>query len=546
MIFGPVPLETSQGAVLAHSLSVGTLRLKKGHVLNATDVMLLSQSGIIEVIVARLQEGDVGEDAAAEALARAFAGAHIRAANASTGRVNLHAKCAGMFRAERLLVDHFNGIDPAITFACLADQTPVQPGEMVATIKIIPLAVAGASLKQAQSAISARNMAHVLPFKPVRAGLIATMLPTLKPTVMDKTRALLAGRLAVSGSSLNEESRVAHDVDAVSAEIVRMAGLYNLIVVFGASAVTDPDDVVPAAIRKAGGRVERVGMPVDPGNLLVLGSVGEVPVIGAPGCARSPKENGFDWVLARILSGQTPTALDITRMGVGGLLTEIATRPQPRQPVRGRDENRSAVPVGVVVLAAGRASRMGEGAGHKLLAEFDGEALIRRMARTALASKVAATIVVTGHRGEDIAAELEGLDVQVAANPEFASGMASSLQRGLGSLDDTIAGALVLLGDMPALRPEHLNALIERFAKSNGLAIVRACDGERRGNPVILPRAAFADVMQLSGDVGARALIESGAWPVIDVEIGPAARIDVDTPEAVQAAGGVTETPARD
>ena len=549
MRFGPVPLGEAEGALLAHSLSVGSLRLKKGHALTSTDLMLLGQSGITELIVARLEDGDAAENAAAEALARAFAGANIRAANASTGRVNLYATRAGQFRAERLLVDHFNGIDPAITFACLSDQTPVQPDEMVATIKIIPLAVTGASLKQTLSVISVRNMARILPFKPVRAGLIATMLPTLKPAVMDKTRALLEGRLALSGSSLVEERRVAHTVDAVSAEIVIMAARYDMIIIFGASAVTDPADVVPAAIRKAGGKVERVGMPVDPGNLLVLGSIGEVPVIGAPGCARSPKENGFDWVLARILSGQTPSELDITRMGVGGLLTEIATRPQPRQiepvPDTVREESGAGKPVGVVLLAAGRASRMGEASGHKLLARFDGEALIRRMARTALASKAATTIVVTGHRGENIAAELAGLDVIIVDNPEFASGMAASLKAGLAVLDETMSGALILLGDMPALQPDHLDALLAEFARSGGRAIVRASDGERRGNPVILPRTAFADAMQLSGDVGARALIESGEWPVIDLEIGPAARLDVDTPEAVLAAGGTPESQER-
>tara|TARA_R110002020_G_scaffold34066_12_gene103543 strand:- start:10247 stop:11896 length:1650 start_codon:yes stop_codon:yes gene_type:complete len=542
MKFGPIPLEKAEGALLAHSMSVGTLRLKKGHMLNATDLMLLEQSGIAEVIVALLQDGDVAEDAAADALAKAFQGANIRAANASTGRVNLHATEAGVFRAERLLVDHFNTIDPAITFACLSDQTPVQPGEMVATIKIIPLAVNSVSLKHARDAMTARNMARVLPYKPVRAGLIATMLPTLKPSVMDKTRALLTNRLALSGSTLIEESRTAHTVDAVSGELVRMSAKYDLVVIFGASAVTDPEDVVPAAIGSAGGEVERVGMPVDPGNLLVLGSVGATPVIGAPGCARSPKENGFDWVLARILTGQAPSALDITRMGVGGLLKEIATRPQPRQPDPAKANDRSGVRVGVVLLAAGRASRMGEAAGHKLLADFDGEALIRRMARTALASKAAATIVVTGHRGEDVAARLSGLDVQLAANPEFASGMASSLKHGLAALDDTVSGALVLLADMPAVQTGHLDALIESFARNNGRAIVRACDGARRGNPVILPRAAFAEAMHLSGDVGARTLVESGAWPVIDVEIGPAARLDVDTPEAVRRAGGVTES----
>lgn len=541
MKFGPVAIGEAEGAVLAHSLSVGTQRLKKGHVLTAADVKMLGEGGVTEVIVARLEDNDVGEDAAAETLAQTFAGAHIRAANASTGRVNLHATRAGLFRADRLLVDHFNGIDPAITFACLADYTPVQPDEMVATIKIIPLAVTGGSLSLAKAAIAARALAQIVPFRAMRAGLIATVLPTLKPTVMDKTHDLLKSRLAPSGSQLVEESRVAHTAEAVAGEIARMAAKYELIIVFGASAVTDFDDVIPAAIRKAGGRVERVGMPVDPGNLLVLGRADKAQVIGAPGCARSPRENGFDWVLARVLAGDTPTSLDISRMGVGGLLKEIATRPQPRQPVALTGEIRSGVPVGVVLLAAGRASRMGEEAGHKLLAEFDGEALIRKMARTAIASRARATVVVTGHRGADIAASLSGLELDLVDNPEFVSGMASSLRLGLGALGGDILGALVLLADMPALRPEHLDRLISAFAGSDGRAIVRACDGERRGNPVILPRAAFAEAMLLTGDVGARALIESGGWPVIDVEIGPAARLDVDTPEAVRMAGGVTE-----
>ncbi|AKI00338.1 putative MobA-like protein [Hoeflea sp. IMCC20628] len=541
MKFGPVAIAEAEGAVLAHSLSVGTWRLKKGHVLTNADVMMLSQGGVTDVIVARLSDTDVGEDAAAEILAQTFSGAHIRAANAATGRVNLHATRAGLFRAERLSVDHFNAIDPAITFACLADRTSVLPDEMVATIKIIPLAVPGASLSEAKTAIAVRKLAYVAPFRAMRVGLIATTLPTLKTTVMDKTRELLRSRLASSGSRLVEESRVAHETDAVAAEIVRMAANYELVIVFGASAVTDCDDVIPAAIRKAGGAVERVGMPVDPGNLLVLGSAGNAQVIGAPGCARSPKENGFDWVLARVLAEDTPSALDISRMGVGGLLKEIATRPQPRQPVAGMDANHTGMSVGVVLLAAGKASRMGEAAGHKLLAEFDGEPLIRRMARTALASNASATVVVTGHRGSEIAASLSGLALDLVGNPDFASGMASSLKLGLGALAGDLSGALVLLGDMPALRPEHLDRLVSAFVESDGTAIVRACDGERRGNPVILPRSAFNDAMQLSGDVGARPLIESGAWPVIDVEIGPAARLDVDTPEAVRLAGGVTE-----
>lgn len=543
MKFGPVPIGQACGAILAHAVSVGGVRLKKGHRLTDADIAALAESGSTEVIVASLEPGDVGEDEAAVALAGAFRGTGIHAAPPATGRVNLHADHAGLFRADRALVDALNAIDPAVTFACLNDRASVAAGDMVATIKIIPLAVSGASLSRAEAAIAAASLARVLPYRSVRAGLVATELPTLKPSVMDKTRELIAARLAVSGSELVEEARVAHRTDAVAAEIRRMAGEFGLVLVFGASAVTDSADVIPQAIRDAGGVVERVGMPVDPGNLLVLGSVDSVPVIGAPGCARSPKENGFDWVLARVLAGETPSSDEIAGMGVGGLLMEIPSRPQPRQ---GKRTAKGGGDVGIVLLAAGRASRMGEGAGHKLLAKFDGEPLIRRMARTALGSKATQVVAVTGHRGEAIESVLEGLNLEIVANPRYASGMASSLRAGVNALSAGAGGALVLLGDMPALTASHLDMLIDAFANSGGDSIVRACDGERRGNPVILPRKAFSALQALDGDVGARAIIDGGGFPVLDVEIGPAARLDVDTPEAVRRAGGVVEILSND
>ena len=106
----------------------------------------------------------------------------------------------------------------------------------------------------------------------------------------------------------------------------------DALIAFGASAITDRRDVIPAAIEAIGGRIERFGMPVDPGNLLLLAERHGMPIIGAPGCARSPKENGFDWVLQRVLAGVPIHDADIRAMGVGGLLMEIASRPQPRAP----------------------------------------------------------------------------------------------------------------------------------------------------------------------------------------------------------------------
>ena len=184
---------------------------------------------------------------------------------------------------------------------------------------------------------------------------------------------------------------------------------------------------------------------------------------------------------------------------------------------------------------------MGDGAGHKLLAEFDGEPLVRRMAERALASRAESLVAVTGYRGEDIAAVLEGLDVTLAENPDYASGMASSLKVGVTALGDELSGIMILLGDMPKLEAAHIDLLLGAFEENDGEAIIRAADGDHRGNPVILPARLVPEIMKLEGDVGARALIEQSSLPVIDIDIGPAARIDVDTPEAVRAAGGRIE-----
>ena len=183
---------------------------------------------------------------------------------------------------------------------------------------------------------------------------------------------------------------------------------------------------------------------------------------------------------------------------------------------------------------------MGEGGSHKLLAEFDGVPLVRRSALTAIAGGVSDIVAVTGHRRAEIEEALNGLAVERVFNPDYVSGMASSLVAGVGTPAAQRAdGVLVMLADMPGVTGDDLKALMTAFRKANGLAIVRAVSGGKRGNPVILPRSVLNAVMRLEGDVGARHIIETSGLPVVDVEIGEAAHLDVDTPEAVIAAGGV-------
>jgi molybdenum cofactor cytidylyltransferase len=541
MKFGEVALGEAEGAVLAHALRCAEQHFAKGHRLTAGDIAHLQAHGITAVIAARLQSGDLLEDAAAARVAAAIGVDHLRLSEASTGRVNLYAGVNGLFVADRDVVDRLNRIDPAITLACLADHVVVRAGDMVATIKIIPLAVAGARVEAAVELLRQATPFRVKPFRAHAVTLVATQLPSLKPSVMDKTARRLAERLMPSDSRIVDEIRTSHTASAIAGAMLSAARGGDqkpaMIVVFGASAVIDADDVIPQAIRLAGGDVIHVGMPVDPGNLLVLGRIGRTMVVGAPGCARSPRENGFDWVLGRLLAGEEVGPEHLTGMGVGGLLMEIATRPKPRYlPV----DPQKPQAVGLVLLAAGKASRMGEGGPHKLLAEFSGVPLVRRAAQVACASSAAPVVVVTGHRADKIADCLHGLPVHVAQNPDFASGMASSLNTGMSAQPmQGLDGILVMLADMPGITVADLDCLIAAFRAAGGRAVVRAVANGKRGNPVILPRATFDAVMKLQGDVGARHIIETSGLAVIDVDIGAAAHLDVDTPDAVMAAGGI-------
>ncbi|EJC85041.1 uncharacterized MobA-like protein [Rhizobium leguminosarum bv. trifolii WSM2297] len=198
--------------------------------------------------------------------------------------------------------------------------------------------------------------------------------------------------------------------------------------------------------------------------------------------------------------------------------------------------------VAIVILAAGKASRMGKDGKHKLLAEFDGVPLVRRCALTALGSDAACVIVVTGHRRSEIEGSLDGLPLTLVDNPDYADGMASSLRAGLSSKRaDGADGILVMLADMPGISTAHLNALISTFRNAGGEAIVRAVSRGKPGNPVVLPRSLDHAVLRLEGDVGARDIIRASGMPVLDVDVGDAAHLDVDTPDDILAAGGVVK-----
>lgn len=331
MFFGPLPPRAAGGGVLAHRVHAGDRVFGKGHLLSEADCAALDAAGIASVTVARLESGDVGEDDAARQLGDVLARGCIRAAEAFTGRVNLFARDAGILRIDRASLDAFNAIDEGMTLATLPPFRQVVADEMIGTVKIIPFALPGKILAAGLAALSASPVLDLKPFRPKRVALLLLAVPETKPGVLTKTERVTRDRVVALGGSLVQVMQLAHSTEALCAGMAQLdPANFDILIIFGAAAITDRRDVIPHAITVAGGEVIHLGMPVDPGNLLLLAEWRGKPVIGAPGCARSPAENGFDWVLERLCADIPVCAQDIRAMGAGGLLMEIISRPQPR------------------------------------------------------------------------------------------------------------------------------------------------------------------------------------------------------------------------
>lgn len=334
MKFGPVATKDAGKTVLAHSLRVRSrstgksYRIAKGTPLNKDHISDLLAAGRDTVVVARFEVGDVEENNAATRLANAIAPdadtLGLRISNAGAGRVNLYATQVGVIVIDEMAILALNAVDPMITIATVPQYHRADADSMVATIKIIAYAVTDHALSKAQG--TAKNAIRLAWPRYKTATLIETQVGDEVPS--SKGRDAMRGRLDRLGVELLSGIVVPHEEEPMTAALNTAKG--EVLLLLTASATSDFMDVGPQSLRQAGGHMAGFGMPVDPGNLLFFGNLGAKPVIGLPGCARSPALNGADWVLERLICGINLTQADISAMGVGGLLKEIPTRPQPR------------------------------------------------------------------------------------------------------------------------------------------------------------------------------------------------------------------------
>jgi molybdenum cofactor cytidylyltransferase len=426
-----------------------------------------------------------------------------------------------------------------MTIGTLPDYAVVAPKDLIATIKIIPFSVPGTVLEVAEALVRQRPGPLTLhPFRALKAGLVITALPGLKDSVTDKTIAITEARISALTGSLLPPVHCAHDSEEIGRALeglVREGA--DLLLVIGASAVVDRRDVGPAGIVRAGGEILHFGMPVDPGNLICLGRIGARPALVLPGCARSPSLNGIDFVLSRLFAAIEVTPRDMMRMGVGGLLKDIDTRPMPREKAPGTPRSgaapRSAPTIAAVVLGAGRSRRM---APHNklLVTDRSGRTMIARVVDNVLSSGARPVLVVTGHQAEEIERALGGRPVRYVHATDYAEGLAASLKAGIAAVPPECAAALVCLGDMPLVTGRMMDRLVSMYDPQEGRLIVLPTFRGKQGNPMLWDRRFFPEILDISGDSGARFLVGKHLEFVAEVEMADDAVLrDFDTTESL-------------
>lgn len=539
MIFSTLPLDEAKGCILAHSHRLDGKMLRKGSVIDDEALTALRNAGRTEITAVRLQPGDVPEDIAAHRMAETLLTPLIARSRAATGRVNLAAEVPGLLRVNTAKVDQLNAIDESITLGTLPDYAVIAPKELIATIKIIPFAVPGHILAVAEALSRQGSPAMTLhPFQALKVGLILTELPGMKDSVAEKTIEVTTARVTALTGTVLPAIRCKHEeaaiVQALAAQEKQGADIF---LIAGASAVVDRADVCPAAIIRAGGEILHFGMPVDPGNQICLGQIRDKPALVLPGCARSPKLNGIDFVLTRLFAGLKVTPADIMRMGVGGLLKEMDNRPMPREKAPATPQTglspRAAPRIAAVVLAAGRSRRM---APHNKLLVTDkaGKPMIARVVDNVLSSGARPVLVVLGHQAEKIEAALAGKPVRFVHAADYADGLAASLKAGIAAVEPDCAAAIVCLGDMPLVTGRMIDRLISAYDADEGRQIVLPTFRGKQGNPMLWDRRFFPEILQISGDSGARFLTGKYAEVLAEIEMGDDAVLrDFDTTDAL-------------
>ncbi len=529
-ILGLDPQE-SLGSVIAQTYNLPGKTISKGTFVTSEIVDYFKEVDVQTILCAVPDNGDIHEDEAANIISNAIDRSHIYAESASTGRVNFKSQALCLVRYKRDLIKEVNLVDESIAFSIVEHNQLLAKNDLIATLKIIPFFTQKKYVDQVISILDKNELFKTHSLNKKEVSLIQTSFVWQKKSMFKATSNVTRNRLESLDCSLNEEKLIRHDYNVLRTEIrSSIESGIDILLISGASAIIDRSDYIPKAILSEGGEIIQYGLAVDPGNLLLVGKIAETTIIGMPGCARSPKLNGFDWVLQLLMADIPVVKEELAEMGAGGLLMEIASRPLPR--ALAKSVNKREKKIMGVILAAGNSRRMGKD--NKLLKNIDGAPLIRNIALEITKSDLDSCSIVLGYQSDKVADVIKDLNINLILNPLWKEGQASSLKVALNSLTSSYSDLLVMLGDLPGIKSGHINRIIEEHLSSENRRskiTIPSFKGEK-GNPVIWGKSFFHDLSNLEGDVGGRVLFDQHPAAINLIEMDdPGVVTDTDTPE---------------
>ena len=523
MYFGQVKVTECVNGILAHTVTLDGKKFLKGRIISKEDQKYFIQNNLEYLICAKLTKNDIHEDNAANILAKMFNNNTLALEKAFTGRANILANESGLLVINEDKIRRFNKISNSITIATLQNNCIVSKGEMIATIKIIPFSIMVKSIKTIEK-INFKKSLYVQTYKEKKCALLLTHFNKENIKLNDISHKRIKERLVPLNCSIEIIETCEHNSDEITKNIKKFEKKdIDLILILGSSAIVDIKDKIPEAIINSGGKIIRFGMPVDPGNLLLLGEIKNTPVVGLPGCARSPTLNGFDWVLERLLSGNAISNNDISDMGVGGLLKTINKRKMSLT----KD---TKYKITNIILAAGQSKRMLND--NKLLIKINKKTMLEKMVTTSLNSSADNTVLVLGYQSDIMQEIVNDKKIITIVNKDFAKGLSSSLQCGISALPDDCDAAVIILADMPSIESTVIDNIINSFNPKKNNSIIIPTFNNKKGNPILLDRKFFPDILRVKGDKGAKDIIVNNKNSILEVpQKNSAVLNDIDTKE---------------
>ena len=523
MFFGKIKVKDSLNCILAHTITINNKTFKKGTIISDIEKKYFSTNKIKTIVCAKLDKNDIHEDKAANLIIKKFQNNSLAVEKAFTGRANILANKSGLLVINEEKINSFNKISDDITIATLKNNCKVKKGEMIATIKIISFSVKLLFINKIQK-LFLKNALIINPFQNKKCALILTHYNNMNIKLNTITEKRIKERLKNLNCILDTINYCEHDTKDISKNInSNLKNKIEVIMVLGSSAIVDINDKIPEAIKLSKGKIIRFGMPVDPGNLLLLGKIDNTHVIGLPGCARSPSLNGFDWVLERVISDTNINKFDIANMGVGGLLKTLNLRDKSEK----KNKNYN---ITNLILAAGQSKRMKEI--NKLLVKINNETLIEKIVKSSLESSANNTVVVLGHESNLLLKYLSNKNLTTTINKDYLKGQSSSLQAGLSALPEDCDAAIIILADMPDINFKLINQLIDNYNPDENKSIIIPTYNNKKGNPILLSREFFPDMLSIKGDKGAKDIIKKNKKYIKEIPQNNASVLkDIDTKE---------------